>query len=143
MSLTIAYLTPRYTIGRFPREEEPAHDTRITRSIESGNDLLQSGANHMPVGVLECHQLQDRASLSTAAVLCLLQGQSHWPCGDKGGLVILRPVVASDGPISERRAGISLHRCAGAGDLNHRRGARRLDASAVGRGKSAAAAAGR
>jgi hypothetical protein len=53
MSLTIAYLTPRYTIGRFPKEEGPVPDTRITRSIESGSDLLKSGANHMPVGVLD------------------------------------------------------------------------------------------
>jgi hypothetical protein len=53
MSLTIAYLTPRYTIGRFPKEEGPVRDTRITRSIESGSDLLKSGANHMPVGVLD------------------------------------------------------------------------------------------
>ena len=31
----------------------PVRDTRITRSIESGSDLLKSGANHMPVGVLD------------------------------------------------------------------------------------------
>lgn len=69
MSLTIAYLTPRYTIGRFPKEEGPVPDTRITRSIESGSDLLKSGANHMPVGVLDVPHQPVMGLVSIAAAL--------------------------------------------------------------------------
>src|SRR6202790_5065493 len=85
MSLTIAYLTPRYTIGRFPKEEGPVRDTRITRSVESGSDLLKSGANHMPVGVLDVLSAPVMGRVSIAAALCLLAGQAIAACGDKGG----------------------------------------------------------
>jgi hypothetical protein len=86
MSLTIAYLTPRYTIGRFPKEEGAVRDTRITHSIESGSDLLKSGANHMPVGVLDVLSAPVMGLVSIAAAFCLLlAGQAIAACGDKGG----------------------------------------------------------
>jgi hypothetical protein len=79
-------LTPRYTIGRFPKEEGPERDTRITRSIESGSDLLKSGANHMPVGVLDVLSARVMERVSIAAAFCLLlAGQVIAACGDKGG----------------------------------------------------------
>jgi hypothetical protein len=60
-------------------------DTRITRSIESGSYLLKSGANHMPMGVLEVLSAPVMGRLSIAAALCLLAGNAIAACGDKGG----------------------------------------------------------
>jgi hypothetical protein len=84
MSFTIAYLTPRYTIGRFPKEEGPVRDTRITRSIESGSDLLKSGANHMPVGVLDVPH-QPVMGLDSRCFLPAPLWHAIAACGDKGG----------------------------------------------------------
>jgi hypothetical protein len=85
MSLTIAYLTPRYTIGRFPKEEGPVRDTRITRSIESGSDLLKSGANHMPVGVLDVPSAPGWGEFRQLLLYACRQGHAIAACGDKGG----------------------------------------------------------
>jgi len=103
MSLTIAYLTPRYTIGRFPKEEEPVRDTRITRSMESGSDLLKSGANNMPVGVLDVpHQLRNGASFDSCCFMPAGRGTPLPPVATRAAQAIARRLaVASDEPTSE------------------------------------------
>src|SRR5664280_2875484 len=102
MSLTIAYLTPRYTIGRFPKEEGPVRDTRITRSIDSGSDLLKSVQTTCQWACWTCRQLRDGASFDSCCFMPAGRGTPLPPVATRAAQAIAhRLAVASDGPTSE------------------------------------------
>jgi hypothetical protein len=94
MSLTIAYLTPRYTIGRFPKEEGPVPETRITRSIASGSDLLKSVQTTCQWACWTCRQLRDGASFDSCCFMPAGRGTPLPPVATRAAQAIARQIQA-------------------------------------------------